>query len=360
MSEYSAIIQSALEKETFDITPLREKYGDVEIKQELDTLNKSRATQSVVIASLVAKRCYPNWDNRVHEVQIGGHHNLRSISGSINKMLYAKGLIPAATDYACLTPAFKGVSAPFNKQFTGSIKPRDSLPAMLTIVEFINTTATPESLTLMLAYILSTLKEAKKKDDAVKVSHVVSVNRFSIDTVSNTLDKLYTLGAGSSKLPVIVAFTLLSVAQPYLWQAYTLAPLKEHTEADKDRSCGDIEMFDSLSTPKIVIEVKHNIKIDDSIILIFDRKTKDKDVPLKFIITTAKTVKRFTENNICIDTVNGFVTTYLQMILLYEKNICSIFLEELRKQIVKHGNLLINIKQSANEILTSLLVSASP
>lgn len=357
---YSSILQKALDSNIVDTTRLTEKYEDICIKDHLDRLNKSRATQSIAIASLVAKQVVPDWDTRLHEVQIGGTYNLRGISGKVNAILYSKRLLPASTDYACLTPAFKGVSAPFNKEFTGSIKPRESLPALLSILELINTTATPELLTNILQYILSHLKDKKKRDDTIKETVVVSSRGFSIINIINTLIKLHALGDGSSKLPVIVVFTTVSIIQPYLWQTLSIVPLKEHTEADKDRSCGDVEAVDSVNKPMIAVEIKHKLPITDSVIQTFNDKISGKDIPLTFILSTkTDIVKQFVKDNISIDTVNGFVATYLHMALFHEKNIYSIFLHELRKNIVNHPNLNIIIKESANEILTSLLVSPS-
>jgi hypothetical protein len=358
--DYSSILKKALDFDIVDANPLEERFRDVRIKDNLDRLNKSRATQAVAIASLVAKLVVPDWDTRLHEVQIGGTHNLRSISGKVNAVLYSLGLLPTSTDYACLTPAFKGNRAPFNKEFTGSIKPRESLPALLSILELINTTASPELLTNMLQYILLYLKDKKKRDDTVKESVVVSSRDFSITDIINTLIKLHALGDGSSKLPVIVVFTTVSIIQPYLWPTLSIVPLKEHTEADKDRSCGDVEAVDSLNKPMIAIEIKHNLPITDSVIQTFDEKISGKDIPLTFILSTkTDTVNKFVKDDINIDTVNRFVTGLLQHTLFHKKNICSIFLHELRKNIVNHPNLNITIKESANEILRSLLVSPS-
>jgi len=110
---------------------------------------------------------------------------------------------------------------------------------------------------------------------------------------------------------------------------------------------------------KIAIEIKHKIKIDDTIVAIFDEKTKNEDIPLKFIITTAKTERNIVQSNICVDTLNGFVISHLQQTLFHERTICLIFIEKLRTKIVSYKNMSYSIKESANEILKSLLVSPS-
>ena len=85
----------------------------------------------------------------------------------------------------------------------------------------------------------------------------------------------------------------------------------------------------------------------------------NEDIPLKFIITTAKTERNIVQSNICIDTLNGFVMSHLHQTLFHESTICLIFIKELRRQIVSYRNMSVSIKDSINEILTSLLVSPS-
>lgn len=347
-------LHKALDSNNIDMPAL------TNFKDDLDKINKSRSTQSVLLASLCAKLADPDWDTRFHEVQNGGKRSLRGISGKVNRQLHLMSLIPKPTDYACLSPALKGDTAAFDEHFTGSIQPRESLVALLPILKVINTTATPELLTTMLQYILSTLKDKKKREDAMKESNVVSSRGFSLINIINMLNELYALGNGSSKLPVIAVFTMISSIQPYVWPTLSVVALKEHTEADKDRSCGDVEAVDSSNKLMMVVEIKHKQPITDSVIKTVNDKITGKDIPLTFILSTkTNTVKQFVKNNISIDTVNGFVTTYLHMALLHEKNICSIFLQELRKQIVNYGNLNLEIKEKANAILTSLLVSPS-
>jgi hypothetical protein len=94
--------------------------------------------------------------------------------------------------------------------------------------------------------------------------------------------------------------------------------------------------------------------------MIFDSKTRDANIPLKCILTTAKTEKKVSQNNIYIDTINGFVVSHLQQALFHEETVCLKFVHELRTQIVSYTNLGVAIKQTINEIITSLLVPPSP
>ena len=362
--DYSSFIQKALDIDSIDDTRLTEKYGDVCIKDELDTLlkniSKSWSPLKATTASIVAKMKYPDWDTRYHQLQIGGKYSLRTIDKSyVSDFLYKRGLYDTSTEFA-LTRSFEKAE-PFNKEYSGSISPKECKKSFLSVVEIINTRIDIPLLNDMLVYLLLFLKNRKETTTSLKNSIVTSSKGLDILDVFKMLGEINKLGSGSSVIPVIIAHTLLLVIQPYLWTGITINPLKEHTAPDNhSKSYGDIEGIDSSSSkPKIAIEVKHKIPINESIEMIFDKKTKDEDIPLKFIITTAKTERRVAQNNICIDTINGFVISYLQQTLFHEKTICLIFIKELRTQIVCYKNIGVSIKQSINEILTSLLVSPS-
>jgi len=350
---YTKVIETALASNIVDDTRF------MEFKNDIDTLRKSRATESVTIASLVAKIQHPDWDTRIHEVQIGGKKSLRTCSKIVNEFLHKIDMIKKSTDYACLSPAFKGVKAPFDENFSGSIKPTDCVPALLRILKLINTTASQQDLNDMLVYILSQLKREKEENDLIKKSVIVCSKDVSIADTIQTLDKLYALGNGSSVLPVIVAHTALSVVQPYLWHDVSIKPLKEHTAPDRHGEPGDIEGLFSNSDYAIAAEIKHGQSINDTFIKDFRSKVAGKNIPLKYILTTAKQEKKYTDDNICMNTVNGFVSNYLYNTLIHEKGICSIFLQKLRGQIVDHRNLRDTIKEKANNILTTLLASST-
>lgn len=361
--EYVGILQKALDSNSVNTTCLTEKHGDICIKDELDKIikntSKSWAPLKATIVSVVAKMVNPDWDTRLHQTQIGGKYSLRTTDRCyVCNYLYNKGLYDSPTESA-LTRSFEKAE-PYNKNYSGKISPKESKSAFLNLVEIINTKIDTQLLNDILIYLLSFLKNREKRQLRLNDSIVVSSKHINMLDVSKLLDEINKLGSGSSVVPVIIAHTLLSVIQQYLLVGITMKPLKEHTAADNhSKSCGDIEGIDISFNCKIAIEVKHKISITDTIVAIFDEKTKDEDIPLKFIITTAKTERRVVQNNICIDTLNGFVISYLQQTLFHEKTICLLFIEELRKQIVSYKNMSLSIKESINEILTSLLVSPS-
>lgn len=355
---YSSLLQQAFDTTILVTTRLAEKYGEVCIKDELDiiskNISKSWAPFKATTVSVIAKMVHHDWDTRNHQTQIGGKYSLRTIDKCyVSDYLYKKGLYDTSTEFA-LTRSFEKAE-PFNQNYSGMIFPKECKTSFLNIVEVINSNIDVNLLNDILLYLITFLKNRKKTTTTLQNSIVVSSKDMNILDVSKVLDEINKLGRGASVIPVIIAHTLLSVIQPYLWVGISMKPLKEHTAPD-NHSYGDIEGLDISSKPKIAIEVKHKIPVNETIIAIFDEKVKGEDIPLKFIITTAKTEKKVVQNNICIDTLKGFVISYLQQTLFHERTICMIFIKELRIQIVSYKNMSVPIKESTNEILTSLLV----
>ena len=363
-NKYSTLLQYALNSNINDITRLTELRDDICMKDELDiilnNISKSWSPCKATIVSVISKIVNPEWDTRKHQTQLGGKYSLRTIDRCyVSNFLYKEGLYDTSTEFA-LTRSFEKAE-PFNKEYSGMIKPKESKTSFLNIVEVINTYNDIHLCNDMLVYLITYLKNRKASATSLMSSVVVSSkDDMNIRDVSKILDEINKLGSGSSVIPVIIAHTLLYVIQPYLWKGISLKPLREHTSPDNhSKSYGDIEGLDIYSNPKIVIEVKHKIKINDTIVDIFHKKTKGEDIPLKFIITTAKTDKKIIENDICIDSLNGFIISHLQQTLFYERGICLIFVKELRTRIVSYKNVSISIKESIDKTLTTLLVSPS-
>ena len=364
MTSYKSIIHSALDVSSIDNSHLKEKIGISCVKEELDVIiknvGKSWAPLKAIVVSIIAKLNCPDWDTRNHQTQIGGKHSLRTIDRCyVSHYLFKNGFYDTATEFA-LTRSFEKAE-PYTKTYTGSISPKECKSAFLNLAEFINTTATTEVLNTMLVYLMMFLKERKMKNTILKTSTLESSKELTLADVSKALDTIYTLGSGISVVPVIIVHTLLSVILPHLFSGVYLKNLKEHTAPDNhSQSFGDVEAFNKDSKPIIAIEVKHNIAITDAIVMTFDKKTSDVKIPLKFILTTAKTSRGFVKNNVCIDNVSGFTTSYLQHCLMYEPHICSIFIKDLRTKIVSYHNISVEMKKSINETLISLLALASP
>jgi hypothetical protein len=360
INDFPSIIQKALDTINIDTKCLTEEIKDICIKNELDIITKgianSWAPLKATIVSVVAKIKYPEWDTRKHQFQLGGLYSLRTIDKRyVCNYLYKNDLYDTATEFA-LTRSFEKAEI-YNKSYSGKISPKECKTAFLNIVELINTETNKLLLNNILAYLLLFLKNRKEKITNLKNSIVIPTKDVDLLDISNVCEFINKLNTGSSVVPVIAAHTLLSVIQPYLLSNISIKPLKEHTASDNhSKSYGDIEGFNHDSKPKIAIEVKHKIAIDASIVMIFDKKTIKENIPLKFIITTENIIRKIDINNICIDTLKNFITSYIQQALFHEKTICLIFIKELRNRIIAYTNLGIDIKENINQYITKLLV----
>lgn len=358
--EISDVLQSVLDTTVVNTDRLNENHYGICIKDELDTIikniNKSWAPVKATIASVVAKLGYPKWDTRKHQKQIGGYYSLRSIDANyISSTLFKEGLYDSLTPFA-LTRSFEKAE-PFNQLYNGQIKPVECKSAFLNIVEVINTTNDPHLVLDILHYMIYFLKKRKELTAKLNESVLVVTMKLDLLDVSHICDYISDLRGGSSRVPVIIVHTLLSIVKPFLWSTINLIPLKEHTASDNHcNAYGDIEATYHDSTKAIVIEVKHKIAITSTIIMSFDKKTCNTDIPLKFIITTAMESKRFYKNNICIDSFKNFILTYLHQVYMYDKNIYQTFVQEIRNVILKTKNLDPVIKQEINKYIITHLV----
>jgi len=356
MTDYVSIIKKAIEAYC-------DENESIDKKEDLDTIldnvKKAWAPLKAVVVSIVAKIEHPEWDTRKHQAQIGGLRSLRTIDREhVSDYLFKNDFYDTATEFA-LTRSFEKAEE-YTMNYTGKISPPICKNAFLTIVDFINNPGSKEKLQPMLAYLMKCLKERKDRNATLRTSRVESTRRLTLSDVLNGLNDIHSLGSGISVVPVIVVHTLLSVVQRYLFSGITFKDLKEHTAADNhSQSYGDVEGFKD-TYPVISVEVKHNIPINETIVKIFDIKTIEARIPLKFILTTASTQKQFVENDICIDNVSDFTASYLHQVLLIEANICSMFIEELRKRIVSYRNISTEMKETIDGKLTKLLVPPSP
>ena len=356
---FSTLINNAINGTSIDETLLINSVnGSISLKKDIDTIlsntNKSWAPLKATVSSVVSKIIYPDWDTRNHQRQIGGAYSLRTIDKKqVCPILHKQGLYATATEFA-LTRSFEKAE-PFDFNYSGKISPSVCKTSFLNIIHTINTDYSKELLNSILCYITDWLKKQKASNDSLKKKEIVcSTNDIKLKTIPQICDKLFNIGAGASVIPVLVVQTICELIQPYVWNHVTIKSLKEHTAPDgHTHSYGDIEGH-SLQEPLLAIEVKHKIKIDESIILTFNNKTKG--IPLRFILTSDISVNRLECDDIWIGHVGEFAVNMLQHSLIHKKHICYEFALTLRNKIIDYTNLSLNIKTKCDEILTKYLV----
>jgi len=356
---FSTLINNAIKHTSNDDTLLINCVnGSISLKKDIDIItsntNKSWAPFKATICSVLSKLVYPEWDTRKHQSQIGGMHSLRTIDRTyVCSLLHKLEYYDTGTEFA-LTRSFEKAE-PFDFNYSGNISPPVCKTSFLNIVNTINTEYNKELIYSILCYMMDWLKKRKAINDSLKKKEIVeSINDITLKTIQHICNEVFNIGAGASVIPVLVVHTICELIQPYLWNNIKIKSLKEHTAPDgHTHSYGDIEGH-SLEEPLLAIEVKHKIKIDDSIILTFNKKSKG--IPLRFILTTDISVNRLECGDIWIGYVGEFAINMIQHSLIHKKNICYEFVLKLRKKIIDYTNLSVDIKTKCDEILTKYLV----
>jgi hypothetical protein len=353
MTEYSTVLETALVKNSFNFDSFK---VDNTYVQQLEVICsnvvKSWAPFKAVTVSVAAKLIHSDWDTRNHQTQLGGKCSLRSIDKNyVSDFLFKNGYYDTPTEFA-LTRSFEKCE-PFHENYSGNISPKPCKLAFLNIVRTINTQENDGYLEETLVYLLCFLKRRKGEKLTLINSSIVLKRPVDSNAVFRLCEFISDVGSGGSVVPIIAMHTLLELVQPKLWHTARVNPLKHHTASDKHGSYGDLEVLDVVSSlPIVVVEGKHKIAINDSIVRIFETKVKLVDVPFKYIVTTHRTPFRITDSNIWIEEFTSFIMGFLQR--LQDAAVYASFVLKFRKDVLAFDNLSMEVKEtlSANfEIL---------
>jgi len=135
------------------------------------------------------------------------------------------------------------------------------------------------------------LEEKVKLDKQNQVA-LLSGREKKNDTLIKDIVKVFEehfTGSGSSRLPVLALYaTYKSVIRDVKrYEGKSLAPLGEHSAADvRTNSTGDIEIFNSEKIAIESVEVKHNIMIEETIVMKAEEKIATSNVERYYILTT--------------------------------------------------------------------------
>lgn len=134
------------------------------------------------------------------------------------------------------------------------------------------------------------LEKVEKYKQELEFHSEFKSTAITIYVVLNMLMKHFSMKQ-SSRLPVIAIYTLYQIFRCNIkrYKGKSLKPLKSHTTSDKYSGFGDIEVYNQDGTPFEIVEVKHNIPIDKTIIEDVLRKIKNtKTIERYYILTNAE------------------------------------------------------------------------
>jgi len=330
---------------------ISKRYIQKDIKQSIDNLlnstNKNWSVLKALITSILCKIAYPEWDTRNHNKNINGLYNLSTFDKHICSYLFNIGYYDSPTCFY-LTSSLN-LSEPFTLDYKGGISPKSCKESFLFLLERINVKFSKTDCKKILFYIFKYLKDRKEETIKLKNKPLDISNIYFMDYLDEILSEIFEV-EDSSVIPVIAVYSYCEIMNKYIWKNCLLKSLKEHTASDKgSNSLGDIEGYDDNGKPFLAIEVKHKIKIDETIIKNFDDKSNNNYKLIRYIITTAQEKTRpGKRNNIIICNINEFLNINLSV--LQGDKIIEEYIQNLRKNVLEYRNLDIKVKKDIEAI----------
>lgn len=244
---------------------------------------------AVIITSLLKKIESPAQDVRLHRSEFKDGYSGRTLDTNVVTPWLKKHFRRfAPKESGWLTRSIEQPH-PFTKDFPGKIRNTLVKAAFLSIFEDVEEKGLDQQIYLT-AFIIRLLDTSAAEKELVDKSLVdVNAQPLTIDVVIDMLREHFT-GKVSSRLPVVATYSIyqLLVENVKIYQDKKLLPLKGHTTSDRYMGYGDIEILAEDETSFEVVEVKHNIPIDRTMISDVYNKIKDTKIKRYFILTTAE------------------------------------------------------------------------
>jgi len=259
------------------------------VKTLVDNAETQKSLIAVIITSLIKKTEKPSQDVRLHRDEFSEGYSGRSLDTNVvTPWLKEHFRRFAPKESGWLTRSIEQPH-PFTKDFPGKIRNPQTKKAFLSILEDVEEKkGKPES--YLTAIVLKLLeKTADEKDILSKATLGSGTGCLTIDVIINMLEKHFSLKM-ASRLPVVAIYTIyqLLLKNVKMYQDKRLLPLKGHTISDRHTGYADIEVCDANEKPFEMVEVKHKIPIDKTMMLDVLNKIKDTTVKRYFILTTAE------------------------------------------------------------------------
>ena len=270
---------------------IKENLSEVNLKNITILIDNSETQKSiiaVIITSLLKKIVNPKQDVRLHRSEFPNGYSGRSLDTNVvTPWLKQHFTRISPKESGWLTRSIEQPH-PFTKNFPGKIRNKEVKEAFLTILEDVeNKNVAPKRyLTAIILMLLSKTKAEEKLLKKVKIER--QSDSITIHVVIEML-KEHFASPSASRLPVIAIYTIyqLLTKNIKLYQEKTLMPLKGHTVSDRHMGYGDIEIYSKDKTPFEIVEVKHEIPIDKTMINDILKKIENSEVKRYFILTTA-------------------------------------------------------------------------
>jgi DNA (cytosine-5)-methyltransferase 1 len=259
------------------------------VKLLVDNAETQKSLIAVIMTSLLKKIENPSQDVRLHRDEFEDGYSGRTLDTNVvTPWLKEHFRRFAPKESGWLTRSIEQPH-PFTKDFPGKIRNPKAKEAFLSILEDIEEKAVnPEN--YLTSIFINLLKKTSYEKDILSGVKVGSTETcLTIDKIIEMLEEHFSLKF-SSRLPVLAIYTIyqLLLKNVKIYQYKRLIPLKGHTISDRYTGFADIEVYDEKDNPFEMVEVKHKISIDKTMILDVLNKIKDTSVKRYFILTTAE------------------------------------------------------------------------
>jgi DNA (cytosine-5)-methyltransferase 1 len=264
------------------------------IKKDIDILianiESNKSLVSALTTSLLKKIITPKQDIRLHRTDFANGYSARVLDTHITSPFF-KNYFPkyANKESAFLTLATRE-KIKWTKKDGKNLKIRNIKlkEAFINILDQIETfKQSPEKYLVYLFFSL--IKLSKSNEDLFQRAAQQGTENSSslnINIILSMLTKHFQVKK-SSRLPVIAIYSIYEVLFDKFdrYKNKKLVPLQVHTSSDK-HGFGDIEIYTKDRKPFEIVEIKHNIPIDEYLIFDVIKKISKIELDRYYILTT--------------------------------------------------------------------------
>lgn len=329
----------------------------------LEHSENSKGCYTVFLTSLVFKTLHPNQDIRYHQANMTGGvgYSGRSFDTSYITPFLKHHKFPAMQESGWLTRSLEQ-KVPYDKQYTGAIRPKKLKVAFLEAIDFIQF-CEQDQRELILLYFLEGLIRNR---ETTKIE-VATPRNLSISQIILLLQKHFShnyMTSGTARLPVIAIYSIYQMLMNELQRfssGYKLLDLEAHTSADSQSGrMGDIDIVGQNEEPFEAVEVKFDIPISPSMVQIAYDKFISTSMKRYYILSTAgvedegeinKLILEIKNIHGCQVIVNGIYDTlkyYLRLL-----NDPSAFLEAYATNLKNDPTIKFGHKEYWNKLISS-------
>lgn len=359
---YNAAMRKASGKERPDseLLPSIKSHLDV----IADNSESNKAVMTVVMTSLVYKILHPNQDIRLHQSSIPRGYSGRTFDTQYITPFLKSKRFPAMSTSGWLTRSLEQ-KVPYDRNYTGAIKPQNLKNAFLVVINDIETCGGMEM--QMLDYLLQVLI-IRRDSNLVKMARPRNLRIADIVTLLDQHFHASYHASGAARLPVLAIYAIYqSLIKEGVPRYYgkKLLPIESHTSADlRSGRIGDIDIVDAeKGLPFEAVEVKFDVKISHNIVVVAKEKIQTTTVERYYILSTKDIIpedkgkieteiKQIENTHGCQLVINGILPTLKYYLRLLKST--AMFIDHYAELLEADNALKFEHKQMWNHLVSNM------